>query len=41
MGVKTHKFTFDFSSLVIFTLSVAIGLYIVYELVAAYIELFH
>ncbi|MGD8567636.1 MAG: hypothetical protein PVJ39_06090 [Gammaproteobacteria bacterium] len=41
MGTKTHKFTFDFSSLLVFTISAGIGLYIVYELIAAYVKLFH
>ena len=41
MGTKAHRFSFDFGSALVFAVSVALGLYIVYELVAAYIQLFY
>ena len=41
MDIKLHGFTFDITSALVFVSSVAIGLYIVFELVVAYVELFH
>ncbi|MGD8572116.1 MAG: hypothetical protein PVG89_02545 [Gammaproteobacteria bacterium] len=40
MRTRTHKFQLDITSTLVFVVSVGIGLYIAYELIAAYIRLF-
>jgi hypothetical protein len=41
MDIKLSRFTFDITSALVFIFSVAVGLFIAFELIVSYVELFH
>ena len=41
MDIKLSHFTFDISSALVFLVSVGIGLYVLFELIVAYVKLFN